>query len=739
MKLLARPVLFAALLLAVVIQAPAAQPGDDPFSEANKAPTAAPPPANKGADLANRLVAERITFTAEVEPREAKPGTTVRLTIRGTPKPGFHTYPLTQRAPDQQPEQLCKLAYELVPGLRLLGPVTESEPEAVDEKAVGILLEHSKPFTWSMDVLILPDATPGEKELPLTVTAQVCDTTCVTGNLPVKVAVRVLEGAAVPLTPELTDRLAAPLYEIKEVSALLLPTKPPQLGNPPTENSGKDRAGGAKGDTPPPAPDAEEITADSTLIQIVALAGGAAFLMLLTPCVFPMIPITVSFFLKQAENKHNNPVLLASVYSLTIVVLLSAAVLLLGGLVIVWANDPWLNLAMGMLLMFFALSLFGMYEIELPHFLSQFTSQREGQGGYVGVFFMSLTFTITSFTCTGPFLGPLLVGAKELQLSPFQLVVAAVAYATTFAAPFFVLALFPGLLKSLPKSGGWLNAVKVVMGFVEVALAMKFFSIMDAMLFPGQPQLFNFDTVLCTWIVLSAACGLYLLGVYRLPHDTPLEHVSVPRLLFATFFLGLALYMTPALWRNKPLGVVGGKIVAFLPLDSRLQFDSRSKPATAGAAKASTGELIWHGDYQKAWELARKENKLLFIDFTGTNCINCRDNEDNVFPLPAVQNEFEQFVLVRLYTDVVPDPSLSRQQAKADADRNLSWQGNTFGDISLPLYAVLDPSGTSQPVTDDGKLTGAKRGKVKGKINDVSGFVQMLTRARESKQVAQRP
>jgi thiol:disulfide interchange protein DsbD len=728
MRFIARPLLLSALLFTIGSRAPAAD--DDPFSDANKAVARA----KDDKPRTRETVEDRITFAAAVEPKEQKRGQTVRLTITGTPKPGYHTYPLTQRAPEQDATGLCQLSYEVVPGLRLLSPVVESDPQPANEPG-GVWLEHAKPFTWVLDVLILPEATPGDKELPITIKLQACnDKTCLNGTITVKASVRVLDGPAVPLTPDLQKRLDAPLYEIKEVFAPAPPpgVKSPLTGNPPDREQPKERGGPDKAenkDAAAPTPADGKINADSGFFHIIALAGGAAFLMLLTPCVFPMIPITVSFFLKQAENKHLNPVLLATVYALTITVLLSAAVLVLGSLVISLANDPWLNLAMGLLLMFFALSLFGMYEIELPHFLSQFTSAREGQGGYLGVFFMALTFTITSFTCTGPFLGPLLASATTFTQT--QLVVAAVAYSGTFAAPFFVLALFPSLLKALPKSGGWLNAIKVVMGFVEVALALKFFSIMDNALFPGDPRLFNYDTVLCAWIVLSAACGLYLLGVFRLPHDTPIDHVGVPRLLFATFFLGLAVYMAPALWRNRLLGTVGENIVAFLPPDSRPE-----GVAEGGGGKPAEG-LAWTRDYQKAWERAKAEGKLLFIDFTGVNCANCRFNEKNVFTRTDVRQELKSFVLVQLYQDYVPN--LPRDQSEAEGKRNLAWQDKTFGDISLPLYIVLDPSGTSKPVTDDGKLAGVEKGRDSGAIYNVSAFVNILTKARETKQVAQRP
>jgi thiol:disulfide interchange protein DsbD len=379
------------------------------------------------------------------------------------------------------------------------------------------------------------------------------------------------------------------------------------------------------------------------------------------------------------------------------------------------------------MLMFFALSLFGMYELELPHFLSSFTSAREGKGGYAGAFFMALTFTITSFTCTGPFLGPLLVATKEMQLSYDRLILAAFVYSATFAAPFFVLALFPSLLKTLPKSGGWLNAVKVVMGFLELAMALKFLGNMDASLHPGNPILFTYETVIAAWIALSVACGLYLLGLYRLPHDTQIESIGVLRFLLATIFLGLGLYMMPALWHKTPQGIVGQFLVSFAPLDT--------EQGGAEGQFAGQQKLQWYLDYEQARAEAVKENKLLFIDFTGVNCQNCRANELGVFPQPAVREELKKFVRVQLYTDIVPRQGLSEGEAKAEAKRNSTWQAKTFDDSATPLYVIFKPDRTT--LEEDGKLKGVELGRRAGYISDVSAFVDLLKNTQD-RQVAKR-
>jgi thiol:disulfide interchange protein DsbD len=704
-------------------------PDDDPFAN-NNAAAATPKRSEAPAPGVPDKTLERLSFEASVEPETVRPGQTVRLTIHGTPKPGFHTYPITQYADDplQSPSGLSQLVFAASKDLRAL-PATlkESEPEFVVDKAGGVLLEYPGPFSWSMDVLVMPDTPPGDHRLDVAVKFAVCnDVNCINGVRNLSVPVRVA-GEPVALTAALEKRLnePAPAPRMVAVPAALRGAGPVQDKAPAANNTTASVAA----------------TVEVGLLQKLALAAVAGFVMLLTPCVFPMIPITVSFFLKQGEKEHHNPLALAVVYSGTIIVVLTAAVLVLGSSIVRWANDPWLNLGMGVIMFVFALSLFGMFELELPHFLTRFTSAREGQGGYVGAFFMALTFTINSFTCTGPFLGPLLSGVKGLRLGFWEIAASAVTYSAAFAAPFFVLALFPRLLKTLPRSGGWLNVTKVVMGFVEVALGLKFLSITDAAFFPGNPRFFNYETVLCTWIALAVGCGLYLLGLFRLPHDDPpAEGISVPRLLLATFFLGVAVYMTPLLQRRAPLGAVGEFLVAILPQDSALGAAGGNGSPAAAAARPEAGELDYSSDFEAAWAQAKREHKLLFIDFTGVNCANCRLNEKRVFPRPDVRAEISKFVRVKLYTDLIPDPRLTTNESQQQAERNYRWQGATFGDTSLPLYAVLDPASADKPVTEAGKLGGTIKGQASGTITDVPEFVAVLRNAQgrnaQGKQVA---
>jgi thiol:disulfide interchange protein DsbD len=658
-----------ATVLAMLLSSGALHAGaPDPFDKANEArsvPAAekvnvkAPRPAEKaGTKL---TVSDVIDFEVSVTPKEVRPGQTVKLTITGTPKPGYHAYPITQRTKVQEGKLLTELKYEDTPGLKPLWPIAESPPELVTETGIGLLLEHPRKFTWSQDILVLPDAAPGLRTLRFSLDLQVCDDKrCIPGILDFHVDIDV-KGDPVALSPELQKRMQEPRPEPAVVSL-------PAAGVEVTGGSGNALMSG---------------------LLSFALAGvfwGAVSL--LTPCVFPMIPITVSYFLKQSEKEHHRPITMALVYCATIVVVLTIAAVALLSFFRGLSTNPIMNFVIGGLFIFFALSLFGMYEIELPSGLARFTSSREGKGGLVGTMFMALTFTIISFACVAPFLGGFGGTSANSGLTFWHRLLGGLAFAATFASPFFILALFPSLLKKLPKSGSWLNTVKVVMGFLELAAALKFLRAGELVLLP-KPVLFTYDFVLGLYIALSLLCGLYLLGIFRLPHDTPVDHLSVPRLLFSLAFLGLAFYLAPALFKSdkgqsqRP----GGEVFAWL--------DSFLLP------EEQASELPWVGNLKQALETAKREHKYVFVDFTGKTCTNCKLNEQNVFTDPAVKELLKQYSLLALYTDIVPDrfyppeerakfgSSTARQ--RQDASSNLQFQRERFSTEQLPLYVILEP------------------------------------------------
>lgn len=306
-------------------------------------------------------------------------------------------------------------------------------------------------------------------------------------------------------------------------------------------------------------------TLDSAIAEgfwsFILLAASMGFLALLTPCVFPMIPITVSFFTQQGETSGKKPVKNALVYTFGIIITFT----LLGFLLAVFlgasganqlASSPWVNLFIGALFIFFALSLFGMYEIQVPEKLRSFSMNQEKRSGYAGILFMALTFTLASFTCTVQFVGLLLVAAAQGQW--FWPMLGMIVFSMAFALPFFFLAMFPQYLAKLPKSGSWLNAVKVVMGFLVFAVAFKFLGNVDLVWGWG---IFTHNVVLAIWTVSMIFTGIYLLGKIRLPHDSQIESIGVGRMLLSLFFIVFGLYLGSGLL-GRP---INGTIESFLP------------------------------------------------------------------------------------------------------------------------------------------------------------------------------
>jgi thiol:disulfide interchange protein DsbD len=701
-------------------------------------------------------------------------GQTLWIQITGRVEEGFHTYPLTVRTSDQD-VQVSRIKVGEVKGIFPLWPMTESPPVAATEQD-KVILHHDKPFTWGLEILVSADAAPGPVQLPLMVKTTVCnESSCVPSTWLLEATFEVTDEAPLAPASEVLGRVGQKMPPPAVVAAADLTPLRPAKESP--REAAKPAPPVDERNEPEPKPAAlkqkvehdpyvglisvshEEYKARmEKLAQLIvkkADAGPGAdadllgFILagifwggisLITPCVFPMIPITVSFFLKQSEKEHHRPIVMASVYSLTIVVVLTlAATFLLA--VFRWLSiNPIMNYGLGALFVFFALSLFGMYEIELPSGLARFTSAREGKGGLVGTMFMALTFTIISFACVAPFLGGF--GGTAASARPlWHNLLGGLAFSVTFAAPFFVLALFPALLRAMPKSGSWLNSVKVVMGFLELAAAFKFFRGAELLQSGGDVALFSYDLVLGVWIALAFLCALYLIGVFRLPHDTPEENIGVPRLLFSAAFVGIGLYLTPALFKagndgapQRPGGAVYAWVDAFLLPESRRGEAGKEQPKT--------------GDLQYAIEMARDlsrttgKPKRIFVDFTGQVCTNCRINEKDVFPRPEVQEAFRQYIRVEIYTDRVPSDlyapqvqaALARDNSRleGDAEVNAAFEQKVFDEITLPLYAILEPraDGTVLIVDVYGE----------GRIINVPGFVQFLTgaRAKEKEQVAQR-
>jgi thiol:disulfide interchange protein DsbD len=333
-----------------------------------------------------------------------------------------------------------------------------------------------------------------------------------------------------------------------------------------------------------------------------------------------------------------------------------------------FAANPWMNLLIAVIFLVFALNLFGLFEIVVPSGMLTKLTNASGSGqGIVSLLLMGLTFTLTSFTCTVPFIGTVMVAASSGEI--WWSVVGMLAYSTVFAFPFFLLALFPSWLKSMPKSGGWLNSVKVVMGFLEMAAAMKFISNVDLIWSLG---ILSRDLFLSFWVGIGGVVTMYLLGIFQLPHDTKPERIGVFRMLFGIFFLGISVYLYTGLG-GKPLG----EIDAFMP---PMDYNATIQ-AAGGSQSSNSGEASeqWFTNYAQALAKAKAESKPVFIDFTGFACTNCRWMEANVFTLPAVKALLKDFVMVRLYTD--------GQGPEYDENRKL--QEGRFGTVALPLYVIM--------------------------------------------------
>jgi thiol:disulfide interchange protein DsbD len=372
-----------------------------------------------------------------------------------------------------------------------------------------------------------------------------------------------------------------------------------------------------------------------------------------------MIPVTVSFFLNQRGG-----LVQAAVFSLGIVALfcalglgVTAAVGPFG--VVQLSASPWVNGFIALVFGFFALSLLGAFEITLPSGLLTRLDSASRRGGYFGTLLMGLTFSLTAFACIGPFMGPLLVAsAQEASARP---VVGMASFATGLASPFFFLAAFPSYLKKLPRSGGWLMRVKVVMGFVLLAVMLKYISNIDQIL---QSGILTRERFLAAWFVLFAMAGLYLLGLLKLEGVDPSAHLGIGRLLTAGAFLIFAFSLLPGMF-GGPLGELDAYV-----------------PAARGGlgASAQAGQVWMKDQYQEALAKGRSENKLVLVTFTGYTCTNCHWMKANMFPKPEVAAALSELVLVELYID-----GLERVN-----EENQALEERMFSTTSMPFFAIMD-------------------------------------------------
>lgn len=462
------------------------------------------------------------------------------------------------------------------------------------------------------------------------------------------------------------------------------------------------------------------------------LAGLAA---LLTPCVFPMIPMTVSFFTGRAGSKATG-IRNAIIYGFSIIAIYTiagtAVAAIQGPEFANWLATHWLpNLFFFGIFIFFALAFLGMFEITLPSGLVNRVDEKAEKGGLTGIFFMAFTLVLVSFSCTGPIVGSILISSAGGEL--IKPILGMFAFSLAFAIPFTLFAIFPEWMNRLPKSGGWLNSVKVVLGFLELALAFKFLSIADLVYHWG---ILDRDIFLIIWIVIFSALGLYLLGKIRLPHDSPMDSIGVPRLLSALFVFMFVLYMIPGLF-GAPLKYLSG----YLPPMSTQQFKMTGGLSMIEAGENILGEPVKYADipleipheiqgyfdYEQGMRAAKKANKPLLIDFTGHGCVNCRKMEENVWVDPQVLKRLkEDFVMVALYIDErleLPESEWYTSEyddkvKKTLGKQNADFQITRFKNNAQPYYVILDHN--ENPLAQP-----------KGYDTDIQAFVEFLDGAKK--------
>ena len=646
-----------------------------------------------------------VTWKAQLQPQDIRAGEGGRIVLSATVQQNWYFY--SPSTPPGGPNP-TKITLPANPALELKGQIALPKPNRHQDEGFGIEVEtYEKAAEFGLPVRANTGAS-GAQKVVVKVRYQACDK--IKGIcLPPKTV-------EVPVEFTIAQGAARPGKTAPDASI------PPQTftqGGADSGSAGNGSAGsgsgGAAGTTtqsqvpgaphaPATAPASGSVsaaaapkTAAPNLFSFIALAIGAGFLAILTPCVFPLIPITVSLFSKQTEGNRLRGPLIYCLGIISTFTLLGVAVSVIfgaAGLNKIAAN-PWVNLSLAALFVVLALNLLGVFEIVVPSSLLnrvQPKGSSQGRSGIVAPLLMGFAFSLTSFTCTVPFVGTALVTAATA--GPLYPAIGMLAFSTAFALPFFVLALFPSFLTRLPRAGEWLVSVKAFMGFVEIAAALKFLQVADYTLHLG---LLTRPVFLAIWFAIALLAGFYLLRVVRLPHDSPDQKIGPGRRVLGVATLGMAAWLLAA---NN--GASLHDLDAYLP------------PRDYGSHQKVASPWIVN-DLDAARARAKAENKPLLINFTGYACTNCRLMENNVLPHPEVVGQLDNFVPVELFTDGTDAKSVQFNQ----------YQQQKFGTVAIPYYAVVTPDGQIQ-----GRLEGLER--------DPSKFAGFLRDSRSQGRVAAR-
>lgn len=638
----------------------------------------------------NAQILEPVKWTSKIE----KKGNNAVLIFDGTIEKDWHMY--SQFTPDGGPLAL-EITFKNQKGnYELVGKAKEGKTRTAFNDVFGVdetFFEGKAHIEQEIKII-----NPNLKTVDVDFDFQVCKEVCINSSKKFSIAVpSTFKMDEVPVVSEVKAD------ETKVVGLAVDTVKKEEVAQPKVEKTNETAQ-----EIPAPAP-------SRSLWSIFFIAFLSGFAALLTPCVFPMIPMTVSFFTKQSKSRAKG-IRNAIIYGFSII-----AIYVILGLIVTkifgadalnaLSTDVWFNLIFFVILVVFATSFLGAFEIMLPNSWANKADQQADKGGLIGILFMALALAIVSFSCTGPIVGTLLVeAASNGGIAP---IVGMLGFSLALALPFMLFAMFPGWLNSLPKSGGWLNTVKVVLGFLELALAFKFLSNADLVL---QLHFLEREVFIAIWIAIFGAMTLYLFGKITLPHDSPTNHISVGRLYLGLLTFVFTMYLIPGLW-GAPLKLIS----AFPPPPQYSEspfgvggsgngaVSSESiKGLPEGAELGPHGIMVFH-DYEDGLAYAKEINKPIMLDFTGYACVNCRKMENNVWSEPAILPILKNdVVLISLYVDDKRELPKEEQFTTASGDKIITV-GDKWTDFMIskyktntqPLYVITDLEGknmnTSKP------------------------------------------
>lgn len=636
----------------------------------------------------NAQILEPVKWTAKIE---KKSGTNAVLIFDGTIEKDWHMY--SQFTPDGGPLPLEIVFKNQKGNYNLVGKAKESKTKTAFNDVFGVNETFFEGKAHIVQEITITN--PDLKTVDVDFDFQVCKEVCINSSKKFSIAIPAsFKMEAVATVSE------AKKDETKVVGLAVDTVKPVAVDSAKTNVQAAAKGISSQEEAPAPTP-------AKSLWTLFFLAFLGGFTALFTPCVFPMIPMTVSFFTKQSKNRAAG-IRNAIIYGIAIIL-----IYVILGFTVSWifgadalnslATNVYFNLLFFILLVVFASSFLGAFEIMLPNSWANKVDKQADKGGIIGILFMALALAIVSFSCTGPIVGPLLFqAATNGVLGP---IVGMFGFSLALSLPFMLFAMFPGWLNSLPKSGGWLNTVKVVLGFLELAFAFKFLSNADLVL---QLHLLEREVFLAIWIAIFGTLALYLFGKITLPHDSPTNHISVGRLSFGLLVLSFTVYLIPGLW-GAPLKLIS----AFPPPPT--YSESPLGVGGSGNSNVNTGEIKGlpdgaelgpHGimvfnDYEDGLAYAKSINKPIMLDFTGYACVNCRKMENNVWSdervLPILKNDV---VLISLYVDDKRELPKEEQFVTAAGDK-IETVGDKWTDFMIskyktntqPLYVITDLEG----------------------------------------------